>query len=177
MRGRLRVKEADLPIVRRWYILSMSSLLLWNYLQFRALLVLEGRSDGDRGHEMSETMKDSQCNHAGVMSKEDCIFCTPAPLSAQGRAALEMSKLRLETMLRGPSVFGLNTPFVPGASNAETRALSNIYLLARREMARRNPRDPEMARAQWGHIVRFCEEAGCRSSVLPATQTPPSTAD
>lgn len=46
------------------------------------------------------------------------------------------------------------------------RALYNIYMVAKREIARRTPREPELTRATWHNIRAFCEDAGCRSTLL-----------
>jgi hypothetical protein len=35
-------------------------------------------------------------------------------------------------------------------------ALDNIYTIARREARRGDPR------SRWGHVIRLCEDAGCR---------------
>lgn len=43
-------------------------------------------------------------------------------------------------------------------------ALENCYILARRQ--RRNFADDTADAISWDHIIRFCEAAGCKSSIL-----------
>lgn len=49
------------------------------------------------------------------------------------------------------------------------RSLENIYMLARRK----NRKAGNHSEA-WGHIIRFCEEAGIRSSILRDQQRAPT---
>lgn len=52
------------------------------------------------------------------------------------------------------------------------RALENVYMIARRELHRmlKNEvaeRIPESRDVQvWRHVIRFCEDAGCESTIL-----------
>jgi hypothetical protein len=56
--------------------------------------------------------------------------------------------------------------------NLQRRALENIYMLAKRERNRAAKSDvagripPHPSVEIWNHVIRFCESAGCRSSVL-----------
>lgn len=43
-------------------------------------------------------------------------------------------------------------------------SLENIYMVAKREA--RKAGDPVRVKETWGHVLRFCEEAGCTSSLL-----------
>lgn len=44
------------------------------------------------------------------------------------------------------------------------RSLNNAYVLARRERNRKGADARTLEK--WGHIIRFCEEAGLKSSIL-----------
>lgn len=49
------------------------------------------------------------------------------------------------------------------------RALDNCYIMARREVARlsrQNPPHDPVTLERWQHVVRFCEEADCKSNIL-----------
>lgn len=44
------------------------------------------------------------------------------------------------------------------------KALDNCYMLARKQ--RRNFADATADAISWDHVIRFCEEVGCKSSIL-----------
>lgn len=58
-----------------------------------------------------------------------------------------------------------------GAATADPRdrALENIFMLARRRQRRAIEVDEIEA---WGHIIRFCREAGLKPSILRAEMEP-----
>ncbi len=54
------------------------------------------------------------------------------------------------------------------------RALSNCYMMSKREIARMLNRSPmvksdQLTLERWQHVKRFCEETGQKSSILRAT--------
>lgn len=65
-------------------------------------------------------------------------------------------------------------------AQAALRALGNCYMMAKREQARilntglRHTHAITLER--WQHVLRFCEEAGCTSSILRA-QVPTEITD
>lgn len=56
--------------------------------------------------------------------------------------------------------------------DAARRALSNISMLARRQIRRHHIGKPDGDSAAWESIVRFCESAGIKASILRESGDP-----
>lgn len=57
------------------------------------------------------------------------------------------------------------------------RSMENIFMLAKREMRRAHKRQDLAAIEAWGHVIRFCVEAGMQSSILRTDMTKPEGKD
>lgn len=50
----------------------------------------------------------------------------------------------------------------------KTKALADCYMMARRAVARLKRETPQDERSlkEWSHVIRFCESAGSKSTML-----------
>lgn len=83
-------------------------------------------------------------------------------------------------MARQAAFHSTTRPFMPAEQTVDLaqlqRALGNCYMTARRELRRLNNTGrvelihglDSQSVERWQHIVRFCEEAGCKSDILRA---------